>query len=84
MEQVQRSFNPWPALHPPELTRLANNPPSSDINTPASSRYRATQNGTLQDEIDKLDWEEEQWYQSVSNLLEWKAGRNHHVDEHLG
>ncbi|ORY40629.1 hypothetical protein BCR35DRAFT_311399 [Leucosporidium creatinivorum] len=56
----------WPALHPPLLTRLPRPPVHPNpASLPPSQRYKSNQFPTLQDEIDQLDWDEDQWINSL-------------------
>lgn len=52
----------WPTLYPPLLTKLQQSTPSSST---TSSRLTITTTSSLQDEIDKLEAEEDHWVQSV-------------------
>lgn len=66
-------LNFWPTLYPPILTRLPQPPTISNqievnLNLPPSQRHRSTQLTTLQDEIDRVEWEEDQWFQSVNTF----------------
>lgn len=58
----------WPALHPPLLTRLPRAPVHPNpASLPPSQRYKSNQFPTLQDEADQLDWDEDQWINSVGS-----------------
>lgn len=60
----------WPALHPPLLTRLPRPPVHPNpASLPPSQRYKSNQFPTLQDEADQLDWDEDQWINSVGAPL---------------
>lgn len=56
----------WPPLHPPALERLFRNPPDP-ASLPPSQRHTSDRYPTLQDELDALDWEEEEFLHEVSN-----------------
>lgn len=58
----------WPTLHPPILTRLPQSQSNQQQQQQSSnSKFnpRNSQLPTLQDEIDKIEWEEDRWFQTV-------------------